>query len=112
LDEGVVLLADYKRRLAKLNKTKNELINAQNLFNLDVFPYKPLQLTVFELDQLDKIYSLYVQFLEFKANMASMMWGELDIVALQRGAEDFEKIARKFPKELRDIFTFKMVEKV
>lgn len=110
LDQGVELLADYKRRLNRLNRVKAELINAQNLFNLDVKPYPLLQQTQGELDQLDRIYGLYIQFKEFQENMSSMLWGDLDIAALQRGAEDFEKQARKFPKELKEIYTFKMVE--
>ena len=32
LDEGMELLAEYKIKIAKLLKTKAELINAQNLF--------------------------------------------------------------------------------
>jgi uncharacterized membrane protein YcgQ (UPF0703/DUF1980 family) len=34
LDEGMELMADYKMKIAKLLKTKAELINAQNLFDL------------------------------------------------------------------------------
>jgi dynein heavy chain len=45
LDQGVELLAEYKKKLLKLNKVKAELINAQNLFNLDVKPYPKLQQT-------------------------------------------------------------------
>ena len=44
--------------------------------------------------------------------MASMLWGDLDIVALQSGADGFEVKARKFPKKLKEIYTFKMVESV
>jgi hypothetical protein len=46
----------------------------------------------------------------FQENMASMLWGDLDMTALQKGAEDFERDAKKFPKELKEIYTFKMVE--
>ena len=110
LDDGVELLLEYKKRLAKLNKTKAELVNAQNLFNLDVKPYPLLVQTQFELDQLDKIYGLYMNLKGFQENMASMLWGDLDMAALQKGAEDFERDAKKFPKELKEIYTFKMVE--
>ena len=110
LDDGVELMGQYRRRIAKLSKDKAELINAQNLFNLDVKPYPLLQQTVEEMDQLDKIYGLYIQFKEFQDNFASMLWGDLDMAALQKGADDFEKDARKFPKHLKEIYTFKMVE--
>eukprot|EP01033_Poteriospumella_lacustris_P008676 gene8676-6241_t len=110
LDEGVDLLADYRKKLVSLNKIKAELINAQNLFNLDVKPYPDLQQTQADVDQLSKIYDLYVQFKEFQMNMASTLWGDLDITVLQKGADDFEKTARRFPKDLKEIFTFKLVE--
>lgn len=110
LDDGVNLLAEYRSKVSKLNKVKAELINAQNLFDLDVLPYPDLQQTQQELDQLGKIYDLYTQFKEFQDNMSSMLWGDLDITALQKGAEDFERQARKFPKDLKELFTFKLVE--
>jgi dynein heavy chain len=110
LDQGVEKLADYKLRMNRLNRLKAELVNAQNLFNLDVKPYPLLQQTQADLDQLDKIYALYIEFKEFQDNMSSMLWSDLDIGTLQKGAEDFEKAAKRFPKELKEIFTFKMVE--
>ena len=110
LDDGVELLSDYKRRLNKLHKTKAELVNALNLFNLDVKPYPMLQATGADVEQLDKIYGLYVSFKEFQQTMASMLWGDLDIQALQKGADDFEKQCKRMPKELKEIYTFKMVE--
>jgi len=85
LDDGVELLSDYKRRLNKLHKTKAELVNALNLFSLDVKPYPMLQSTGADVEQLDKIYGLYVSFKEFQQTMASMLWGDLDIQALQKG---------------------------
>jgi dynein heavy chain, axonemal len=110
LDDGVELLAEYKRKITQLNKIKAELINAQNLFNLDVKAYPDLQQTIVDVEKLSKIYDLYSQFKEFQMNMSSMLWGDLDISALQKGADDLERTAKKFPKELKEIFTFKMVE--
>ena len=107
LDDGVELLADYKRQLSKMNKVKAELINAQNLFNLDVKPYPDLQQTMVDIEKLSKIYDLYTMFKDFQVNMSSMLWGDLDISVLQKGADDIEKTAKKFPKELKEIFTFK-----
>jgi len=112
LDVGVELLGEYKKRIAKLVKEKLVLINAQNLFNLDVKPYPLLTDTQVDLDKLDKIYSLYTQFKDFQESMAATMWSDLDIASLQQGADDFEKLARKFPKDLKEIYTFKSVEHV
>jgi len=110
LDAGVDMMIEYKRKLKKLSAHKADIINAMTLFDLDVKPYPLLQQTAFELDQLDKIYSLYIQFKEFLESMSSMLWQDLDMGQLQRGAEDFERNAKRFPKELKEIFTYKMVE--
>ena len=110
LEQGVELMQQYKKTLIRLNKVKAELVNAQNLFNLDVKPYQPLQLTIQDMDQLEKIYALFIKFKDFQETMSSMLWGDLDIQALMKGAEDFEKECKKFPKELKEIYTFKMVE--
>ena len=110
LDEGVELLAEYKLKVAKLQRTKAELINAQNLFDLDVKPYPALQSTQSDLEQLDKIYSLYKEYKEFQESMSGTLWGDLDIAALQRGAEEMEKSAKRFPKDLKELATFKAVE--
>ena len=110
LDDGVELLAEYKRKVNKLNKVKAELVNAQNLFNLDVKAYPDLQETIMDMDKLSKIYDLYSQFKDFQENMSSMLWGDLDIGLLQKGAEDLERDAKRFPKPLKEIYTFKMVE--
>ena len=50
----------------------------------DVKPYPDLQSTQSDLDQLEKIYSLYKQYKEFQESMSSMLWGDLDITALQK----------------------------
>jgi len=112
LNQGVDLLAEYNRRLTKLVKQKNELVNAQNLFGLPVKAYDNLQKTIVDMGQLDQIYGLYVKFLDFKENLGTINWNELEIDSLQAGAEALEKEGRQLPKVLKEIFTFKMVEKV
>ena len=47
-------------------------------------PYPALQSTNSELEQLEKVYALYGQFKEFQENTSSMLWGDLDMVALQK----------------------------
>ena len=68
--------------MQKLSKQKAELVNAQTLFDLDVKPYPALQLTLSELDQLERIYGLYQKFREFQETMSSTGWGELDIAGI------------------------------
>ena len=62
LENGLESLNEYKLLLSKLLKEKNELINAYNLFNLDVMPYEMLSLLVYDIEQLDKIFAFYIEF--------------------------------------------------
>ena len=109
LDVGVELLAEYKERLAKLNKQKADLVNAQNLFGLDVKPYPDLNNTTAKVEVLDKIYDLYIAFRDFQNTMASTMWADLDIQVLQKGTANFESMCRRMT-EFHDHPTFKLVE--
>ena len=110
LDEGVELMAKYKTDLAKLQAQKLELINAQNLFALDVKAYPLLSNTQSDVEKLDKIYSLYSQFVEFQEVMADKLWNDIDVGGLQAGIDEKQRAAKAFPKELKEIYTFKMVE--
>lgn len=110
LDEGNELLIQFKSRIAQFKVKKDELINAKNLFNLEIKPYVDLQQTIIDIEQLDKIYSLYNQFKEFQDNTSSMLWGDLDITALQNGAYEIEKVLSKFPADLKKITTFSLLE--
>lgn len=42
--------------------------------------------------------------------MSAMLWSDLDIAALNNGADELEKKCRKFPKELKENSTYKAVE--
>mmetsp|Transcript_9411 Transcript_9411/g.8409 ORF Transcript_9411/g.8409 Transcript_9411/m.8409 type:complete len:164 (+) Transcript_9411:805-1296(+) len=85
LEVGIEILQLYKTKINQYNVTKQQLINAQNLFNLSVKPYPLLQQTAIEIEQLDKIYVLYKSFKEFKDNMSSILWNDLDITVLRNG---------------------------
>jgi dynein heavy chain len=42
LDDGLILLANFKQRTADFNKRKDELINAERLFNLPLSTFPEL----------------------------------------------------------------------
>jgi hypothetical protein len=44
--------------------------------------------------------------------MSSTLWSELDIATLQKGAEEFERLAKKFPNDLKKLVTFTKVQTV
>ncbi|KAH8057483.1 dynein light chain binding protein [Aureococcus anophagefferens] len=127
LEDGVALLVDYKRTLAKCHAKKSELVNAENLFDLEITPYPVLATMSEELRRLSLIYKLYEargrrlecsraaaspDFMEFRTTMSESLWGELDINALKGGVETAEKQMRKLPGDLKENSKFKAVETV
>jgi dynein heavy chain len=59
LDLGVKLLKAYKDELHKLEMDKQELTNAERLFNLPISSYSALQQVQKEMKGLDELYKLY-----------------------------------------------------
>ena len=112
LEDGVHLLVDYKRTMAKCTAKKDELINAENLFGLEMTGYPVLVELSEELAKLSHIYGLYERFEQFRQSMSETLWGELNIESLKEGVDDAEKRLRKLPKELKELSKFKAVELV
>jgi len=110
LDDGLQLLAAYSRKLKDLFKEREGIVNAQRLFGLDPTPYPELTALQAELSSLGQIFGLYSELKAFESEMSSMLWSELDVHALLKGAEHLEKKLRKLPKELRQRPTFSAVE--
>lgn len=110
LDEGVELVEHYVEKLGHMFREREQIVNAQKLFNLDITSYPELNQVKTELGKLQHIYSLYSELKQFEAEMSSMLWSELDVHALLKGAEALEKKLRKLPKELRAMPTYDAVE--
>jgi hypothetical protein len=110
LDDGLNLVKEYNTKLKSLSKQKQELINAQMLLGIDISSYSTLLQLQSEVDTLEKIYSFYESFREFQNTMGNSLWSELDSESLQKGIDDFDTQLKRFPKELKEIYTFKRVE--
>ena len=110
LEDGSELLDQYITRLAECSRRKQELVNAEGLFNLEITAYPALAEMSARMDQLSVIYALYREQHDFEETNSNMLWSELDVAALTRGAEDLEKRCRRMPKELKELHTFRNVQ--
>ncbi|KAH8046310.1 dynein light chain binding protein [Aureococcus anophagefferens] len=118
LEDGVALLVDYKRTLAKCHAKKSELVNAENLFDLEITPYPVLATMSEELRRLSLIYKLY----EARGRRLETLWssgrpcpsrsGASSTSTLKGGVETAEKQMRKLPGDLKENSKFKAVETV
>ncbi|MBD5003730.1 hypothetical protein GUF49_19835, partial [Xanthomonas citri pv. citri] len=92
---------EFSTRVAALVKQREDIVNAQKLFNLDITSYPELNVVKTDLAKLQQILGLFSQLREFEAEMSGMLWSELDVHVLTKGAEDLEKNVRRLPKELK-----------
>ena len=99
LDEGVELVRQYERTLSQMRRKRQDLVNAEGLFDLPISSYPELNEVAAVLEKLKQIYGLYTQQHTFVNTMSSMLWAELDIQQLTQGIEELEDQCKRFPKD-------------
>ena len=113
LDVGVTSLAAYNEELAFKLKTRDDLVMAEKLFELDVTSYPELTETENELKVLDQIYGLYVAHVDGVAGLATAMWKDLDFAKLVDFAKDFaERLEAMLGTDLERSPIFALVSEV
>jgi dynein heavy chain len=101
MDEGVVLMAEYTKKLAEMNATREDLVLAQQLFNLDLTSYPELAYLDGELKELALLYDFYSDMTSSITTWSSTLWVDLDIGILIEGADVYAQKKMKLPKHLR-----------
>ena len=101
MDEGVVSMAEYTKKLEEMNKTREDLVLAQQLFNLDLTSYPEIAYIDAELKELSLLYGFYSEMTSSIASWSSTLWVDLDIQVLIDGAEVYAQKKMKLPKHLR-----------
>jgi len=109
LDEGVKLLKHFTALLEERNKTREELVLAEKLFDLPLTSYPELMEVYNVLKNLNEVYEVYIQHSEAIKSFSSMLWAELDIAKLIASTETFMVRLRKL-KHLKHLPTYDLVE--
>jgi dynein heavy chain len=112
LEEGVLLMVDYAETLAKCVAKKDELVNAEDLFGMEMTSYPVLVEVQSEMARMKIIYDLYSSFERFREDMSLTAWGELDVELLKEGVDKAEKEIKKLPKDLKELSKYKAYELV
>ncbi|XP_055003053.1 dynein axonemal heavy chain 10 [Sorex araneus] len=103
LDRGVELLSVFERELARHEKNRQELANAEKLFDLPITMYPELLKVQKEMSGLQRIYSLYENLRSAKEEWSQTLWVNLNVQVLQDGIEGFLKSLRKLPRHARSL---------
>ncbi|XP_075390744.1 dynein axonemal heavy chain 10 [Tenrec ecaudatus] len=103
LDRGMDLLGSFAKELAKHEKNRQELANAEKLFDLPITMYPELLQVQKEMNGLKMIYELYGGLKVAKEEWSQTLWINLNIQFLQEGVDSFLKNLRKFPRQVRNL---------
>uniref|UniRef100_A0A8C2R8N1 AAA+ ATPase domain-containing protein n=1 Tax=Capra hircus TaxID=9925 RepID=A0A8C2R8N1_CAPHI len=103
LDRGVELLATFDKELMKHEKNRQELANAEKLFDLPITMYPELLKVQKEMSGLKVIYELYEGLKVAKEEWSQTLWINLNVQFLQDGIESFLRSLRKLPRQVRNL---------
>ncbi|CAF4691617.1 unnamed protein product, partial [Rotaria sp. Silwood1] len=110
LPQGLKLMKTYRDELTKLEIDKQELTNAEKLFNLPISSYPELYIIQKEMKNLEKLYQLYEQQLKARQQWSETLWRDLDVQLLIDGIENFIKELKKMPREIKGMSLAKLIE--
>jgi dynein heavy chain len=110
LDLGVKLLKQYKDELTKLENDKQELTNAERLFNLPISNYSALHQVQKEMRGLEDLYKLYEEQKKARQEWSETLWRDLNVQLLVDGTDNFIKTLKKMPREVKIMPVSKTIE--
>ncbi|XP_074916070.1 dynein axonemal heavy chain 10 [Chelonoidis abingdonii] len=103
LDKGLELLDIFDKELEKHEKNRQELANAEKLFDLPITMYPDLLKVQKDMKGLKQIYEIYKLQRAAKEEWSQTLWVNLNVQFLQEGIEGFLKSLRKLPKQVRSV---------
>ena len=106
------MMVHYAETLQKCVAKKDELVNAEDLFGMEMTSYPVLVEVQSEMARMKVIYDLYSAFEKFREDMSLTAWGELDVEVLKEGVDRAEKEIKKLPKDLKELSKYKAYELV
>ncbi|CAE8670802.1 unnamed protein product [Polarella glacialis] len=115
LDEGAELMKKYDIQVKQFQRRREELVKAQTLFNLPVQGYPELLQLEKDLRLLQQVYKVFSDHTAMVNEFSNAFWTKVDIASLAKGADEFDKLVRRMPKdtkELGELSTFNKLEEV
>ncbi|XP_076006843.1 dynein axonemal heavy chain 10 [Genypterus blacodes] len=101
LEEGLRIMGIYEAELTKIEAGRQELANAEKLFDLPITVYPELLSIHKDMKGLRQIFDVYKSQKDAKTAWSQTLWVDLNIQLLQDGVEGFIKTMRQLPKGVR-----------
>ncbi|XP_072908128.1 dynein axonemal heavy chain 10 [Hemitrygon akajei] len=103
LDTGLEILGKFENELEELERKRQELVNAEKLFDLPITMHPDLLSLQKEMKGLRQIYDIYKAQRTAKDEWSETLWADLNVQLLQEGIDGFLKAFRKLPKDVRSL---------
>jgi dynein heavy chain len=110
LDKGVELVARMLKDMEAFESERQELANAEKLFDLPITMYPQLQEMQKELQGMQKVFELYQAQKTAREEWSNTLWANLDIQQLTDGIEEYMRRLKRFPKDLRALPVFHVLQ--
>ncbi|XP_065190514.1 dynein axonemal heavy chain 10-like [Sycon ciliatum] len=110
LDAGQDKLTEYCQKFDEYEARRQELANAEKLFDLSITAYPNLANIDHQIGRLRKIYTLYGEQKKAREEWSSTLWANLNIERLTNGIEGFLKKARRMEKDIKEMSVFRVLE--
>ncbi|KAJ3602266.1 hypothetical protein NHX12_030025 [Muraenolepis orangiensis] len=101
LEKGLAVLGKYELELAETESRRQELANAEKLFDLSFTIYPELLQVQKDMKGLRLVYDTYNAQKIAKVEWSQTLWVNLNLELLQEGMEGFIQTLRKQPKDVR-----------
>ncbi|XP_069789574.1 dynein axonemal heavy chain 10 isoform X2 [Narcine bancroftii] len=103
LDTGLKILGKFENELEEFERKRQELANAEKLFDLSITMHPELLSLQKEMKGLRQIYDIYKAQRTAKEEWSEILWADLNVQLLQEGIDGFLKAYRKLPKDVRSL---------
>ena len=110
LDTGVKKLKLFRDELTKLENDKQELTNAERLFNLPISSYAALTQVQKEMKALDDLYKLYEEQKKSRQEWSETLWRDLNVQILVEGIDNYIKSIKRMSRDVRAMPVAKTLE--
>lgn len=85
---SVLTALSFTRVYTRIHTT---LVQAERLFNLPLTRYGQLAEVKEEIERVAPLYDLYSEQVSFAESKSSMLWADLDMGSIQKGADELHK---------------------
>ncbi|KAH8295402.1 hypothetical protein KR018_010894 [Drosophila ironensis] len=110
LERGVRLMDPYGQKIAEREARREELANAERLFDMPMVDYHEFARVQTEFEGLQQLYKLFKAQKSARETWGKTLWADLDPNVLTEGVESFLKEFRKLTKPVRTLPTGVQVE--